>query len=60
MVRIGFTLTSAAKYPPTTYYFSYALFIGLGLYDILSIKSVLNIFDNKFIYFTSKYSFDIY
>lgn len=56
----NFELTSIAKFPPTTYYFSYALGIIFALYLILDIPIIFNVLNNKFIHYVSENSLWIY
>lgn len=56
----GFALTSIAKYPPTTYYLSYAMVATFGLSLLLEVKPIFNIFNNKFVYFISENSMWFY
>lgn len=55
-----FYLVSMAKYPPTTYYISYAIGAIFGLTLLLDVKAVFNVFDNKLVYYISKNSMWFY
>lgn len=59
-IQNDFVLTSVAKYPPVTYYFSYALGAIFLLKLLLEYKPIFKIFDNKLVYFISKNSMWVY
>lgn len=56
----GFALTNIAKYPPTTYYLSYAFGCIFLIYLLLKNKYVFKLFDNKLVYFVSENSLWFY
>ena len=56
----NFALTSTAKFPPTTYYLSYAVGMIFLLKMMLDIPHIFKLFDNKFVYFISQNSMWIY
>lgn len=56
----NFALTQTAKYPPTTYYLSYAVGMIFLLKMMLDIPHIFKLFDNKFVYFISQNSMWIY
>jgi peptidoglycan/LPS O-acetylase OafA/YrhL len=66
LVLIGFCLfyhfapTQKFKYPPSIYYLSYGLLVSLILYQILSVRFIRSLLDNRFILFLSQASAWIY
>lgn len=56
----NFELTGHYKYPPTTYYFSYALGLIMFMWLLLDVKPLIQILNNKFVCFLSENSFWIY
>lgn len=56
----NFALTSTAKFPPTTYYFSYAIGMIFLLKMMLEYNLIFKLFDNRFVYFISENSMWIY
>lgn len=56
----NFELTGNYKYPPTTYYLSYALALILIMYLLLNIKPLYTLLNKPVIWFISENSFWIY
>ena len=55
-----FAAISKAKYPPTTYYITYGLFVSFALYLLLEIKLVYKLLNHSFVNFISVNSNRIY
>jgi len=60
MVLYNFKSTQDFKYPPTIYYISYGLFVSFILYLIFNKPWMQKLFFNRFIYFYSKLSLNLY
>lgn len=56
----GFLAISKAKYPPTSYYLAYSLFVSLALFLLLDIKPIAHLLDNRLTQFCSKNSLWLY
>ncbi|MBB3108539.1 peptidoglycan/LPS O-acetylase OafA/YrhL [Paenibacillus phyllosphaerae] len=52
--------TQQFKYPPMLYYMAYGLLVSLLLYQILQVKWIYRILNNKFVLFVSKTSLWLY
>ncbi|MDQ0492729.1 acyltransferase family protein [Paenibacillus brasilensis] len=60
MLLYKFKSTQDFKYPPTIYYISYGLFVSFILYLIFNKPWVQKLFFNRFLYFYSKLSLNLY
>lgn len=60
IIKNGYISTQQYKYPPQTYYISYGLLVTLILYELLSIKKISKLLNNKLIAWISKNSLWIY
>ncbi|MGZ0043239.1 acyltransferase family protein [Paenibacillus ottowii] len=60
MLFYKFKSTQDFKYPPTIYYISYGLFMSFILYLIVNQKWVQNLIFNRFVFFYSKVSLNLY
>ncbi|MEK4430728.1 acyltransferase [Paenibacillus sp. FSL M7-0802] len=60
MLLYKFKSTQDFKYPPTIYYISYGLFVSFALYLIFNQQWVQNLIFNRFVFFYSKVSLNLY